>query len=151
MTFYQSKQLLLGASQPETTDAHVLFQAWNNGGTPSGIVKNNIYFTDATTGNPINGLQMAVLPVSGKILSASDWQQVGNFNNSASTLTTYTGSVSEILSVLNVAESNSLFYIIDTTENISAASSQIYSLAISGRLVGATPADGFGRTHRRMR
>ena len=145
ITFYQSKQLFLGASQAETTDAHVLFQAWNNSSASSGIVKNNIYFTDATTGNPLNGLQMAILPVSGKILSASDWQQVGIFNNSASTLTTYTGSVNEILSVFNIAESNSLFYIIDTTENISAASSQIYSLVMSGRLAGATPADGFGR------
>jgi hypothetical protein len=141
--FYQSGSLTLKPSQTtQSLNMGNLFQSWS--ATGSSVISQKVYFTDAN-GATIPGLQLATLPAAGKILTSTDWHYVDSYVSPASTLITYTGTVAQILSALNGAPASSLFYIVDTTANITAAGSQLYNLVVGGKLVGATPTDGFSQ------
>ncbi len=141
--FYQSGSLTLKPSQTtQSLNMGNLFQSSN--ATGSSVISQEVYFTDAN-GATIPGLQLATLPAAGKILTSTDWHYVDSYVSPASTLITYTGTVAQILSALNGAPASSLFYIVDTTANITAAGSQLYNLVVGGKLVGATPTDGFSQ------
>ena len=118
-----------------------IFKSWQAAPSGSSASMQQVYFTDSS-GHIIPGLQIAVLPVTGGILNSGNWQTVGG-----NTITTYTGTVAQILAAKGTAPTNSLFYIVDSTGNIQSSinANALYNMAVSGALVGVTPTDGFSQ------
>jgi hypothetical protein len=105
-----------------------------------------VYFTDAN-GNAVTGLQAATLPVPGGLLPESSWQSISAYASLNSALSVYSGTVAQIMSVVNTAPRGSLYYLRDTIENIQSSTGlinlQLYALASSGQLIGAQATNGF--------
>ncbi|MBT8605609.1 hypothetical protein G6677_03885, partial [Polynucleobacter paneuropaeus] len=107
----------------------------------SSINSYKIYFTDGY-GNPLSGLQLAVLPVSGGILTANNWINLNAYTNSVNGLNVYSGTVAQILAVSS-PPAGSLFLIKDTISHIQSGGLALYNLVNGGQVMGAVVTDGF--------
>ncbi|SMC61039.1 VCBS domain-containing protein [Polynucleobacter kasalickyi] len=99
-----------------------------------------IYFTDSS-GQAVNGLKLAHIPLSGGLLTSTNVIAVGSSLESA--VTVYNGSVSQVLTSAQTAPVGSVFTIVDSINNIRAAGSALYNLEASGALIGAFLNNGF--------
>jgi hypothetical protein len=143
----------LTANKPQAFNIYNLTNYAPNGGVPGMAVQIYFTYTDSN-GNALTAaqitaanVQLTTLPASGQLLGTNDWLPVAAHGSSQTPLTIYSGTVAYVLSQVQNAAFDSLFYITDTTANITNASASnahaLYQLVVTGKLIGATPTDGF--------
>lgn len=121
---------------------------WNLWQNPAdGVHTLKVYFTD-NSGKAVTNLQIATLPATGGVLTASNWVNAAGTATTATSV--YLATVAQLQSMgssntnyLSNPPANSLFIVQDTLEHIQAAGVSLYSLNASGKLIGAEVMNGF--------